>query len=154
MGHTMPWSALVSVFLLSTIKFVPAPGVGWAAGLDFLQILAANIGGAWFACIGTYLFASWFMERSALRRARQEARTGKRKRAFTRMNRWIIRMKGSKRGFIVMVLVCPTFMSVPLGTLVVAKFYGHLKHSLPAMLTSLACWSVVFTTVFRVFDFS
>lgn len=132
-------SKLLGVAALSTVKFVVAPGVGVVSGLSYLETFAANTGGAWLSCVVCYLLANALFERA--RRRRQA--NGNTKRSFTRVNKFMVRMKRSRFGFAVLIALAPTWLSVPFGTLVVTKFYGERRYTLPAMLLSLLLWSAL-----------
>ena len=134
-------SKLLGVAALSTVKFVLGPGVGWGAGMSFVETLLANVGGAWISCGITYLLAATLFERARRKRALSK----KKKPMFTRLNKWMVRVKRSRFGFFVMVAIAPTWLSVPFGTLVVTKFYGERSYALPSMLLSLLLWSCFLT---------
>jgi hypothetical protein len=142
-GAPLHESSWAGVFVLSTVKFVVAPGVGWGAGLNFLQALSANTSGAWASAAASWFLAGRLMAWAA-RRRRPDAPV------FTRVNKWVTRMKRSRFGFALVVLLCPTFLSVPVGTVVVAKFYRHRPLALPAVFASLLGWSVVFNGALHV----
>lgn len=131
-------SAFLTVLFLSTFKFVVAPGVGFGAGLSFVETVAANVLGAWLSAALFAALAGAMMRRAAARRRGE-------RRIFTRKNKWIVRLKRSRWGFLLVVALCPTFLSVPLGTIVTMKFYGHRRATVPAILGSLAAWSLLFT---------
>lgn len=136
-------SKLLGVAALSTVKFVVAPGVGWGAGLSFIETLAANVGGAWVSCAVTFFLAATLFER-----ARRKRIAGvKKKRTFTWVNKFVVRTKQSRFGFLLIVGLAPTWLSVPLGTLVVTKFYGERRYTLPAMMLSLFLWSCLLTSI-------
>ena len=44
---------------------------------------------------------------------------------FTKKNKLIIKIKRSNNGFILICVLAPLFLSIPIGTIVVAKFYGN-----------------------------
>ncbi len=136
-------SKLLGVAALSTVKFVVAPGVGWGSGLSFMETLTANVGGAWVSCALTYILAATLFERARRKRVAGE----KQKRTFTRVNKFIVRIKLSRFGFFLIVGLAPTWLSVPFGTLVVTKFYGERRYALPSMMLSLFLWSVLLTSI-------
>jgi len=135
-------SKLLGVAALSTVKFVVAPGVGWGSGLSFVETLGANIGGAWVSAILSYLLAATLFERARRKRLAKGTKP-----AFTRVNKFIVRVKQSRFGFLILVGLAPTWLSVPFGTLVVTKFYGERRYTLPSILLSLFLWSCLLTGI-------
>src|SRR5690554_3736098 len=122
----------ISFTLFSTWKFMFAPIAGPAAGLTFLEtFIACSIGGYISATI-FYFASNYFMQLSVKRQAsrvRKAERKGKTipvKKKFTKMNRWIIYLKG-KVGIYFTCWAFPLFLSIPLGSIIVAKFYKHKR---------------------------
>ena len=59
------------------------------------------------------------------RRVKAYREKGKTKRNFTKRNKWIIKIKRSNMGFLLICTLAPLFLSIPIGTMVVVKFYGN-----------------------------
>ena len=47
----------------------------------------------------------------------------KNKKVFTWKNKWIVKIKLSDKGFYIICFLAPLFLTIPVGTVVVAKFY-------------------------------
>jgi hypothetical protein len=105
--------------------------------------VAANVGGAWISCALTYFLAATLFERAR----RKRVVNPKQKPTFTRVNKFIVRTKSSRFGFLLMVGLAPTWLSVPFGTLVVTKFYGERRYTLPSIMLSLFLWSILLTSI-------
>ena len=110
------------------------PMAGPAAGLSFLETyLCCLIGGTISSSIfffGSSYFMARFQEKQVKRemKARRLGKTYKPKRKFTKSNRSIIRLKHNIGKWGVCWLV-PLFFSIPLGSVITAKFYRHQKNT-------------------------
>lgn len=141
----------LSVFGMATFKFVFSPSLGWGIGLGFIEVLLSSVLGAWVSFTFFYLSSNFFMKRAREKRlnASEEERK-KVKKKFTRLNKWMVKMKRSPRGFRTLVILGPNFLSVPVGAIVVAKFYGHMKKTYWIAMASLG-GSALFWTSFWIF---
>lgn len=115
---------------LSTIKFLFTPMGGPAAELTYFETFLSCLSGGLFSAAVFFYSASFFMKRNQIRRAvKQEKNRAlglaeKSKRKFTRTNRSIISLK-FKLGKLGICWLLPLFLSVPIGTIICAKFYKH-----------------------------
>ena len=60
------------------------------------------------------------------------------------MNKWVIRMKRSI-GIIGIAFWAPFFLSIPLGSIITAKFYGHNKNTFLLIMAGI-CLNGLITT--------
>lgn len=138
----MNWSVLIPLFGLSMIKFMFTPFSGPALGLSFVETYFTCVAGGIFSAAIFYFSAEFFMHRAHARRVRKNAYLKsqglpiKQKRKFTPMNKFIVRIKRSL-GIIGVSLWAPFFLSVPIGSIVAAKFYGHQKKTFPLIITGM-----------------
>lgn len=114
------------VFFLAMVKFVFAPAAGWAAGLTFAEVYLVALAGGLLSYTIFYQSANYFM-RSAREKRLDGSSLKKEKKTFTRFNKFMVKMKMSPVGFWLVIILAPNFGSVPLGSIIVAKFYGHIK---------------------------
>ena len=139
---------LLSVFFISTVKFMWAPGASLVSGFSFAQtILITSIGGMTGISF-FYFFGRWAIEK--LESVRRGSRVytfpeGQRK-IFTKRNRRIVKFKWSF-GLIGLVIVTPAILSIPIGCVVAAKFYRHNPLTYPMLLVSTLMWSVGLTLI-------
>ena len=66
------------------------------------------------------------------------------KKKFSRKNKLIVRVK-SRWGLIGLALITPTIISIPVGTLLAARYFGNNWRTLPYMLLSVVGWGFVAT---------
>ena len=143
---------ITSLFLLSTVKFMFAPLGGPHLELTFFETYFACCGGAIFSAILFYFSAEYFLSRSRKKRheahqkAKLEGVTLKTKKNFTRMNKLIVRIKKSM-GIIGTCFWVPFFLSIPLGSIVTAKFYGKRKKTFPLIIAGIFLNALVTTTI-------
>jgi FtsH-binding integral membrane protein len=69
--------------------------------------------------------------------------TYKRKIAFTKLNKFMVKTKMSKSGFWIICTLAPLIVSIPLGTIIVAKFYREKALTYPVAVISLIVWAFV-----------
>lgn len=138
----MAWGSYLTVFLLSTFKFMFAPFTGALMKLTFVEtFLICAIGGTFSAAIFFYS-AEYFIIRSIVnKRKRKEDALAQgmewiEKPKFTKMNKFIVKMKRTF-GVYGICFWAPFFLSVPIGTIVTAKFYGKLKKSFPLIVVGM-----------------
>lgn len=143
-------SKALGLFLLSSVKLLFAPGAALAAGLSVGQtILVTSCGG----CSGVaafYYFGNWAIRTIKQWHLRLLARTGStvepmsRKPRSTKHRRKIVRIK-AQYGVIGLAIFTPAIISIPIGTVVAARYFFHNKWMLPLLLVSTICWSVGLT---------
>ncbi|MEN9973068.1 MAG: hypothetical protein RIS20_1415 [Bacteroidota bacterium] len=139
----MNWTGFWSVFLFAMVKFSVSTVPGPRLGMTFFETALASFAGAATCALVCY-FASdlilLFIKKRALKKKElQESQgiTPKLKRKFTWMNKLVIRIK-MKFGQVGICFYAPFFLSVPLGSMVVAKFYGKRWETFPLILLGLA----------------
>jgi len=145
------WFKVSNVFITASVKFLAAPFLAEVQKLTFLQsFITTTVGGITgillFAFVGQKI-ASWWRHLTALIKSifiRRPAEVIERKprRKFTRMNRFIVRIK-KRFGLFGIAFVTPCIISIPIGTLVAISIFKNKKQVLVYLLVSLVLWSVV-----------
>jgi len=123
------WGAYSALFSLATFKFMFAAFPGPALDLSFIETFLCVFSGGTLSAAVFYFSSDFFMLRASQRRIEKMKKlgeSGKPVKKFTFVNKFIVRCK-NKFGIYVICFWAPFFMSVPLGSIVVAKFYGKLK---------------------------
>ncbi|HLP55703.1 MAG TPA: hypothetical protein VK151_11765 [Fluviicola sp.] len=132
----MDWHLYITFFGLSTIKFLFTPFGGPAAGLSFIETYVSCVSGGLFSAVIFYFSSEFFMIRAHKKRVellRISIETGvplKPKKKFTRMNKFIVLIK-RRLGIVGVAMYAPLFLSVPIGSIIAAKFYGKEKRTFP-----------------------
>lgn len=127
-------------FLISTIKFLFAPFGGPAAHLTFFETYLSCVAGAFVSGTIFYFLSEYFLNKAKqkhLKKLHEATLNGEKlpfKKKFTKLNRSIIRLKRSL-GIYGISFFAPLFMSIPVGTIVTAKFFGKQRITYPLILT-------------------
>lgn len=138
----MPWGSYITVFLLSTFKFMFAPFTGSLMKLTFWETFFICAAGGIFSAAIFFYSSEYFIKRSIVRlrerkkEALDQGLVWVDKPKFTRMNKFIVRIKRIF-GIYGICFWAPFFLSVPIGTVVAAKFYGKLKISFPLIVVGM-----------------
>ena len=148
----MNWGLLSTVFLLATVKFMFAPSTGCGLGLPFWETYLTAAAG------GTFGAAIFYYSSELLLKYSHKKKLGKReemekngipfipKKKFTKTNRFIIRLKRTL-GIYGICFWAPFFLSVPIGSIIVAKFYGHLKKTFPLIVIGMFLNALIMTSL-------
>jgi hypothetical protein len=142
----MTWDAIGTGFLMSMFKFLFASAYleGVYSQITFLEVLLITFSGAFF-CFNIFYWSAEFFMKLAKKRKLKAVRSGKksRKKSFTRINKTIVRIKMSKSGFYSLCTFGLLFMSIPVGAIVIAKFYGDTKKSYFLSVTTIFVTAVI-----------
>lgn len=139
----MNWGILSSIFFLGTFKFLFSGIPGAVAEIPLWHTALASGSGAILSGLFFFSMADYFRKRSfdnMLKRKKAAEKAGityKTKKKFTRLNKGIVYIKRFM-GIYGITLISPLFLSVPIGAIITAKFYGKRKEALPLLLGGLA----------------
>ncbi len=138
----MQWAAIIGLFLVSTIKFLFAPFGGPKLELTFWETYIACGLGAVVSSAFFYFSANFFMKRAhakrlmLYRKSLEENIPVKQKKTFTRINKLVVRIKRSL-GIYGTSFWVPLFLSIPIGSIITAKFYGKEKRTFPLIVLGI-----------------
>ncbi len=138
----MQWHYYFTLFSLSMIKFLFAPFGGPGLKLNFLETYVSCVAGAIVCAFIFYFSSEYFLKKAHLKRKAliaESIKTGvplKFKRKFTFFNKLIVRIK-HRLGIIGISMYAPLFLSVPIGSIIAAKFYGKDKRTFPFILMGI-----------------
>lgn len=110
--------------------------------LPFWQTYLANAGGGIFGATIFFFSSELFIKINHNKKVKREEAAiaaGKpvvHKKRFTKTNRMIIRMKW-KLGIIGITFYAPLFLSIPIGTIITAKFYNKQKLTYPLIILGI-----------------
>lgn len=126
------WKYLTIVGLAS-FKFMFSPLAGEKLGLSFLESYVSTLIGALISWGVFYFMSEYFMRRNHAKKVAKYKKAMaagdanyKRPKNFTRLNKGIVKVKTTLGIYITCWLV-PLFLSIPIGSIICAKFYGHHK---------------------------
>lgn len=127
-----------------------APFGGPGLKLSFIETYLSCVTGAFLAALIFYFSSEFFLKRAHVSRqnkrkyALENGIPIKYKRKFTRFNKLIVNLK-RRFGIYGVSMFAPFIMSVPLGSMVTAKFYGKEKKTFPLIILGI-CLTGLFTT--------
>ncbi|MFN6077173.1 MAG: hypothetical protein ACK46Y_16565 [Fluviicola sp.] len=145
----MNWGAYLGFFGLAMIKFLFAPFGGPLAKLTFIETYLSCVSGAIFCAIIFYFSAEFFMIRAHKKRklliqqAKEKGVELKRKKVFTKTNKAIVKMK--RLGIVGISFYAPFFLSVPIGSIISAKFFGKDKRTFPLIVLGIGVNGLITT---------
>ncbi|MEQ8324151.1 MAG: hypothetical protein RIC15_08830 [Vicingaceae bacterium] len=140
---------IIKVFgllIISGVKFFFAPSTAILSGYSYLETIIITTSGGVGGLITFYYFGE-FLQYVFTRSKKKK----KEKKKFTRLNRRIIKVK-STYGLIGLAILTPCLFSIPLGSLLAARYFDKDKRTLPFMIASVVLWSFVLTTFSLLFN--
>jgi hypothetical protein len=149
------WWEIVSVFLLSTVKFVFG-GVPMALGLKFTFIEAVVVTSAGgFTGVITFVTLSekllaFIDKRRTLKKAKNPNPPVKKK--FTRTNKVIITVK-QRFGLLGFALMVPFFIPIPLGCFLAVRYFNDKKKIITYLFGSILFWSITVSSIQLLFKY-
>lgn len=138
----MKFGIYTTFFLLSTIKFLFTPFGGPAVKLTFWETYFVCVAGAVFSATIFYFSSELLMKRAhkkrlqAIKDAKENGTELPFKKKFTKTNKFIVRLK-HRFGIYIVSMYAPLFLSVPIGTIITAKFYGKEKKTFPLIVLGM-----------------
>lgn len=142
----------IAVMSAGMLKFLFSAILSYQFGHSYLEtVLLTGAGG----CIGILIFflggrsvLEWFRIRYVRKRVRAMERGEKPKRVFTRTNRLVVRLKHAY-GVKGLAFILTPILSVPLTSILAAKYFRHDKRTLPLLLSSVVLWSFILSAVWK-----
>lgn len=148
----MLWGKYIGFFGFSMIKFLFTPFGGPKAGLSFVETYIVCVAGALLSAAIFFFSSEYFLKRAHKKRKElilKSLETGiplKQKKRFTKTNKLIVRIK-HKLGIIGVAFYAPLFLSIPIGTIITAKFYGKEKRTFPLIILGIGINGVITTGI-------
>lgn len=142
------------LFGVSMVKFMFAPLGGIPAHLTFLETYFSCTSGALLSAAIFYFSSEYFLSRArqkrhALAHAAEHGKTAvkkKKKRNFTFVNKMIVRLKKSL-GIYGTAFFVPLFLSIPIGSIITAKFFGKDKRTFPLIVIGIFVNGAIITGI-------
>ena len=160
---------IIHVVLLASVKYFLTLPYALVIGLNYKQaVIAVLIGG-----IGGFLFFYYLSKRTVqLYRkmlpylatllperfksrmngftSEPEKQTSKRKKIFSRKNRFIARFKRDY-GFWGVIITTPLFLTIPIGAFLANKYYSRRRFIVLYMILSIVGWTAIFSGFIHLF---
>ena len=152
----MNWSGYITLASVATFKFMFSAIPGPALGLNYFETVASISIGAMVSAAFFYFSSEFFLNRARskrlklLREAEQKGIPFKGKKTFSRVNKIVVKLKLGL-GKVGICFWAPFFLSVPIGSIIAAKFYG--KYSFTFLFILVGILLNAFLTSFIVYVF-
>ena len=132
---------LIGLLLTSSTKFLFAPAATVGFGYSFWETIIITICGGWFGVLVFFFFGRVVVD-LFMRRYFEK----KKKQKFTRTNKLIIKVKANF-GIVGLALITPVTISIPVGSILAARYFGDNKWAIYFLMASIVFWSFVLTTI-------
>ncbi|MGB0405532.1 MAG: hypothetical protein ACPGDB_05035 [Fusobacterium sp.] len=151
----MDWKAYLTVFLLGTTKFMAAPFTGINGfSLSFIEtVVLVSLGGV----IGTtifYFLANTLLSSSKKKRIvkieKLKAQGKSLPKVMTKTNKIIVKTK-NMFGVWGLAFLTASILSIPIGSIICAKFYGHKKSTLFTIYVLIIINSLIMCSIATLF---
>ena len=140
------YAAYLTGFFMGTAKFMFAAASMMPFEATYWEIVFCTFFGAFFSFNLFFFFSSLFMEKAKAKRIEKiKNGTYKHKGHFTKLNKSIVKLKLSPVGYFILVIVGPMVLSIPIGSIIIAKFYRRIKLTYWLEMVSLFIWANLFT---------
>ncbi len=123
-----------------------APATGFTLDLSFIEVfITASLGGM-FGFLVFYNASEYFMVRAAKKKLEKlKDPNHKPAKVHTKMNKTLVKIKQSPFGYWILILLTPSFISIPLGSILIAKFYRHKKATWLKMTFSVMLFAFIYS---------
>lgn len=140
---------LISVGVLSAVKFFLAIPYSYAIGLTFLQTFISTslggIAGFFFFYFLSGIIIQYLSNKSVLNRYSKKKKNLNKK-VFSRRNKFIIKTKLSY-GLLGLVILTPIILSIPIGAFILRKYYRTNKLTIYLMCISILLCGFISSTI-------
>lgn len=148
----MEFGYIITVFLTGTWKFMFTPALALGLGFNFLESWVLSCAGATFSSFVFFWTAEFFMKRAhnkkirKMLQAREKGLPYQPKKQITRVNKFIVLLK-KKVGWYGISIYVPLFLSIPIGSIIVAKFYGKRRFTYPLIVIGIMLNGFILTAI-------
>lgn len=110
--------------------------------LSFWETYITSVAGGIFGAAFFYYSAGYFMQRAVKKRAEKQKKAQEKgiqlpkKKVFTRTNKFVVKVKQTL-GIYGTAMWIPFFLSIPIGSIITAKFYRHDKRTFPIIILGM-----------------
>lgn len=143
------WEIFGIVFL-SSVKFLFAPSLAIGSGFGYLKTIVITFCGGSIGILFFYYFGYWMINKFKSKNKTTLSSEAKKKKIFTRTNKLIVRIK-SKYGLMGLSFITPAIISIPVGSILAAKYFRKNPKTLSYLLLSLFFWCVLLTSISYLF---
>lgn len=129
------WS-LLGLLVFSALKFFLAPSAAIVAGHSFWEAVIISSVGGLMGFLLFFYFGTW------IRNWIDKLRKPKAKKAFSKKNKMIVKVKRSF-GLYGIAILTPCFFGIPLGSVIAAAYFSASKKTVITFVLSIILWSLI-----------
>lgn len=137
---TLDYWSILGLLVFSALKFFLAPSAAVVAGYGFWWAIAISSSGGILGFLIFFYFGNW------IKQIYQKIKKPKPKKAFSKKNKFIVKLKQSF-GLYGVALLTPCLLGIPLGSALAAAYFSSSKKTLFSFVFSIILWSVILTYV-------
>lgn len=142
---------ILLVVILSATKFLTAPITSLNIGFGYIETLVITTCGGLLGVFFFYYLSAIIMAFIGKFTSKfQRNSKPQKKRVFTWKNKFIVKIK-REYGLIGLAAITPTFLSIPVGTFLAARYFSDQKKVLTYLAASVVVWSVIVSSVVIIF---
>ncbi|MFI5204099.1 MAG: hypothetical protein ACHQF2_06345 [Flavobacteriales bacterium] len=145
----MHWAHYSWIFLISAVKFLFAPPSA-IHFVSYWECIVVTTAGGITGVTFFYFMANILFKRTLRKRREKDEKLKIQgiviiRKKFTRTNKFVVR---TKRTFGLWGLACitPALISIPIGSVLLARFYPNAKITLPVVYAFVVAWSFILTS--------
>lgn len=137
---------------LGTVKFLFSQAASAAMGLNFVEVFLTTTSGALTSFFIFYKGSKYFIERAQNKKRNKMKKLilqGKPippQKHFKRRNKWVVKIKKTM-GIKGVAILFPLFLSIPLGSIIAAKFFGKFRATFWISLTTIVLYSLTMSII-------
>ena len=153
----MNWAVISSIFFLASFKFMFSAIPGAVADIPYIHTYFAMVAGGTISAGFFYFLSELFMKWSHQKKMRKHEELIAKglvpieKKKFTRMNKFVVRLK-RRIGMYGIAFWAPFFLSIPIGSIITAKFYGKKMITFPLMVVGIFMNAIVVVYLSYIFN--
>lgn len=155
---------ILTVFLVSSIKFLFAPALSFGLGLNFIQTWLSTTAGGIVGVVFFFFLSRWILLLYSryffyyFHLIRVKIYTALDitvpkfipARRFTKRNRFIIKLV-RKYGLAGIVILTPVLLSIPVGTFIATRYFSSNRFLLVYLSSSVLFWSLFMSSAISLF---
>jgi len=138
--------------LWSGVKYLYSAPPALAAGYSIWETIFITVGGAWLGTFFFYYFGGWvtgiivrFIQKHIYKRKKPRKK-------FSKKNKFLVKIM-ENYGLIGLCIITPSMISIPVGCIVAARYFGNDKRTLPYMLISVTLWGCILVPAWSLLGF-
>lgn len=153
---------LLSLAFVSSLKFAASPFAALGYDLNYIQTFLTTTAGGIFGVLFFFYASKWitttitsyknqlFFLFGVNKRSEEDELLPERKKVFTWQNKLIV-ITVRRFGLVGIALLTPTLLSIPVGTLIAARYFHNPRRVVGYLCASVVLWSLILSSAVVIF---